>query len=84
MSAHVVPALSEIESGRSVSFTCITSTADENVSTIIGTLPNNYTLIIARRAMPAHPTGCPDLSVLFKYVNRFTAFKNILIFSNSP
>ncbi|XP_025417900.1 Down syndrome cell adhesion molecule-like protein Dscam2 isoform X2 [Sipha flava] len=30
MSAHVVPALSEIESGRSVSFTCITSTADEN------------------------------------------------------
>lgn len=35
MSAHVVPALAEIESGRSVSFTCITSTADENVSQTI-------------------------------------------------
>jgi len=34
MSAHVVPALAEIESGRTVSFTCITSSADENVSTI--------------------------------------------------
>lgn len=32
MSAHVVPALAEIESGRSVSFTCITSTSDESVS----------------------------------------------------
>lgn len=33
MSAHVVPALAEVESGRSVSFTCITSTADDTVST---------------------------------------------------
>ncbi|CAI6353314.1 unnamed protein product [Macrosiphum euphorbiae] len=32
MSAHVVPALADIESGRSVSFTCITSAADDNVS----------------------------------------------------
>ncbi|XP_060844386.1 cell adhesion molecule Dscam2-like isoform X2 [Rhopalosiphum padi] len=30
MSAHVVPALADIESGRSVSFTCITSAADDN------------------------------------------------------
>lgn len=32
MSAHVVPALADIEAGRSVSFTCITSAADDNVS----------------------------------------------------
>ncbi|KAL4135377.1 hypothetical protein QTP88_006991 [Uroleucon formosanum] len=32
MSAHVVPALADIESGRSVSFTCITSATDNNVS----------------------------------------------------
>jgi len=32
MSAHVVPALADIESGRSVSLTCITSAADDNVS----------------------------------------------------